>query len=93
MSKSTKQFDEIRIRNFPPDKKVRLMKRAQREGKSLQEFMYEHMLRLADGEEIAAVQYKMLEQQSQLAQIIQANTEALFVQEKRWRALLGEEEE
>lgn len=92
MSKSTKQFDEIRIRNFPPDKKVRLMKRAQNEGKSLQEFMYEQTLRLADGEEIVAVQYKMLEQQSQLAQIIQANTEALLAQETRWRALLGEEE-
>lgn len=92
MTQRNDSLCEIHIRRIPKEKLIRLKRQAKKQGKTLQDFMYEQALRLADGEEIVAVQYKMLEQQSQLAQIIQANTEALLAQENRWRALLGEEE-
>lgn len=91
MKRSNREFDEIRIRNVPADKKVRLKQRAAAEGKTLQAFMYENALRLADGEEINDVQVKMTEQQTKLLEIIAVNTETMQRNNELIQAILGEE--
>lgn len=92
MKRSNREFDEIRIRNVPADKKVRLKQRAAAEGKTLQAFMYENALRLADGEEINDVQVKMTEQQTKLLEIIESNTLALQENNRRWEIVFGDGE-
>lgn len=91
MKRSNREFDEIRIRNVPADKKVRLKQRAAAEGKTLQAFMYENALRLADGEEINDVQVKMTEQQTKLLEIIELNSIALQENNKLIKKMIGEE--
>ncbi len=91
MKRSNREFDEIRIRNVPADKKVRLKQRAAAEGKTLQAFMYENALRLADGEEINDVQVKMTEQQTKLLEIIELNSMALQENNKLIKKMIGEE--
>ena len=91
MKRSNREFDEIRIRNVPADKKVRLKQRAAAEGKTLQAFMYENALRLADGEEINDVQVKMTEQQTKLLEIIEFNSRALQENSKLIKKMIGEE--
>lgn len=91
MKRSNREFDEIRIRNVPADKKVRLKQRAAAEGKTLQAFMYENALRLADGEEINDVQVKMTEQQTKLLEIIKINSMALQGNNELMKKLIGEE--
>lgn len=74
MSQTIKPFDELRVRGFPYDKKVRLMQMAKTEDKSLQKFLYDTLIRLADNQEVMDVQYQMSQLQKETNGIVQQNT-------------------
>ncbi|MBO0474868.1 hypothetical protein JZO86_14290 [Enterococcus ureasiticus] len=74
MSQTVKPFDELRVRGFPYDKKVRLMRMAKTENKSLQKFLYDTLIRLADNQEVMDVQYQMSQLQKETNGIVEQNT-------------------
>lgn len=74
MSQTVKPFDELRVRHFPYDKKVRLMRMAKTENKSLQKFLYDTLIRLADNQEVMDVQYQMSQLQKETNGIVEQNT-------------------
>lgn len=76
--RNVKAFDELRIRNFPYDKKVRLVQKAAAEKKSLQEFLYDVLMKAADNEEVMDVQYQMVQTQKETNTIVEQNTKVLL---------------
>lgn len=76
--RNVKAFDELRVRNFPYDKKVRLVQKAAAEKKSLQEFLYDVLLKTADNEEVADIQYQMVQAQKETNTIVEQNTKVLL---------------
>lgn len=78
MPRNVKAFDELRIRNFPYDKKVRLVQKAAAEKKSLQEFLYDVLIKAADNEEVMDVQYQMVQTQKETNTIVEQNTKVLL---------------
>lgn len=77
MLQTVKPFDELRVRRFPYDKKVRLMRMAKTENKSLQEFLFDKLMRLADNQEVMDVQYQMNQLQKETNTIVEQNTKAI----------------
>lgn len=78
MPRNVKAFDELRVRNFPYDKKVRLVQKAAAEKKSLQEFLYDVLLKTADNEEVVDIQYQMVQAQKETNSIVEQNTKVLL---------------
>lgn len=91
MVKSISPFDELRIRKFPYDKKVRLVRLANQEGKSLQEFLFDALVKLADNEEVIDIQYRMAQQQKETNQVVQKNSETLFEVQKVLKYIAGDD--
>ncbi|MBP2098815.1 hypothetical protein [Enterococcus rivorum] len=87
MTRIVKPFDELRIRRFPYDKKVRLMKKAG--DKSLNQYLYEHLIKLADTEEVVDVQYRMVQIQKETNEIMEANTKVLMEVKELLRYING----
>lgn len=77
MSRVIKSFDELRVRKFPVDKKVRLMQMAKTENKSLNQFLYDKLIQLADSGEIVDVHYRYLQLQMETTDIIKENSQVL----------------
>lgn len=77
MTKPITRFEELRVRKFPYDKKVQLMRRAQKENKSLNEFLYDQLVQVADNEEVVDVRYQMKQQVDSLTQVVAVNNQVL----------------
>lgn len=91
MAQTVKPFDELRVRGFPYDKKVRLMRMASAEKKSLQQFLYDVLVRLADSEDVLDTQIKMAQLQKETTAIVEQNTQALLEVKSVLNFIAGEE--
>ena len=93
MPKTIKPFDEIRVRKFPYEQKIRLIKMADQQKKSLQQFLYDELIALADRQKIFETQHMMATLQKETNEVVVANTKLLMEVSKTLRYLTGEEED
>lgn len=89
MAREITDFDEIRIRNIPLDKKVRLVNLAKQEGKSLNKFLIDHLSNLAERYEAKEVESRYSELQKQTIEALKLNTAELQKNQQLINMLLG----
>jgi len=90
VAKLVTDFDEIRVRNFPLEKKVRLAELATKQGKSLNQFLSEVLMKVAETHEDYAIDYKYQELSSQTLEALNVNTAELKKVQELIKFLIGE---
>lgn len=77
MGKTVSDFNEIKIRGIDLDKKARLIKMADAQGKSLNRFLLEQLNRLAERHEVMETETKYSELVNMMGVIIEKNTKVM----------------
>ncbi|WP_368264632.1 hypothetical protein [Enterococcus innesii] len=90
MPKSVSNFDELRIRDFPLDKKVRLMELASQEEKSLNQFLYDHLVELSEQSEVKAIDERYAEVVKEVVFALNLCTEEMKKVQELYRFVMGE---